>query len=224
MICSSQYWSLSHMQESLLKQTKWERNTEGTKAKVHTPSNQSFQRAHVQVEVAPQESWCSQGTLKLPGTIANYWHLGISSSNMLSGYFSTSKKANYNVFLLVSGIYSLLLHRLLFFPLLGSSNQIPQNKRWREIWIKSGSSPSVRLHRKQHCSIPGQHGRFWDEMMPFPLYVYLGKTLNAINHTISTAYLEEMVRIAIRLARSSNQQQSQEQSLANLPSYKGHPQ
>lgn len=116
MICSSQYWSLPHRQESLLKQTKWDRNTAGTKAKGHTPSNQSFQRVHVQGEVAPQESWCSQGTLKLPGTIASYWHLGISSSNMLPGYFSTSKKANYNVVLLVSGIYSLLLYRLLFFP------------------------------------------------------------------------------------------------------------
>lgn len=77
-----------------------------------------------------------------------------------------------------------------FFPLLGSSNQIPQNKRWREIWIKGGSSPNFHLHRKQHCSIPGQHGKFQDEIMPFPLHVYLGKTLNAINHTISTAHLE----------------------------------
>lgn len=41
--------------------------------------------------------------------------LGISSSNGWPGYSNTSKKANYNVVLLVSGVYSLLLHRLLFF-------------------------------------------------------------------------------------------------------------
>lgn len=73
-ICSSQYWSLPHMQEPLLRQTKCDRSTEWTKAKVHTPSNHPFQCMYVRVEVAPQENWCSHGTLKFPGAIANYWH------------------------------------------------------------------------------------------------------------------------------------------------------
>lgn len=61
---------------------------------------------------------CSQSTL-LPGAIANSCHLGTSSSNMLPGYFRILEKANYNVVLLVSGVYCLLFHRQLIFPSFG---------------------------------------------------------------------------------------------------------
>jgi len=47
--------------------------------------------------------------------------------------------------------------------------------------------------------------------MPFPLHMYLGKTLNAVNQTISAAHLEEVVKTAIRLVsekHKSNQQYS----------------
>lgn len=95
-----------------------------------SPSSHDFQQVlstfyHLQTEV----KGCSQNTLKLPGVTANYCHLGISSSNTLPGCFRTSKKANYNVVLLVSGVYCLLLHRQLLFPLPGFSKPNPTEQQ-----------------------------------------------------------------------------------------------
>lgn len=45
--------------------------------------------------------------------------------------------------------------------------------------------------------------------MPFPLHMYLGKALNAVNQAISAAHLEEMVKIAIRLVSEKHKSDQQ---------------